>query len=53
MCISVNFNTLTEDKIIALSKLKAFTDNKLNATQNIGFVVHRIKNIQGQGENAV
>ena len=32
--------------------MKAFTDNKLNVTQNIRVVLHRIENIVGKEENA-
>ena len=40
--ISVLF-TLQGNKILALSKLKAFADKKLNVTQNIEFVFYREK----------
>ena len=36
-------NTLTVDKILGLSKLKAFADDKSNVTQNIDDVFHRIE----------
>ena len=39
-------------KYLALSKLKAFADDKLNVTQNIKVVFHRIENIVGKEENA-
>ena len=31
-------NSLTNDKILAKSKLKAFADNKINVTENLKFV---------------
>ena len=43
---------LLDDKILGLSKLKAFADDKLNVTQNVKVVFHRIKNIVGKEENA-
>ena len=45
-------NPLADDKILGLSKLKAFADDKLNVTQTITVVFHRIENIVGKGENA-
>ena len=36
---------LPDDKILGLSKLKTFADDKLNVTQNIKVVFHRIENI--------
>ena len=38
-----NVDPLPDDKILALSKLKAFADDKINVTQNINFVFHRLK----------
>ena len=46
------FNPLPDNKISKWSKLKAFADNKLNATQDIKVVFHRIENIVGKEENA-
>ena len=46
------FNPLTDDKILDLPKLKAFADDKLNVTQNVKVVFHRIENIVGKEENA-
>ena len=45
-------NPLPDDKISDWSKLKAFTDNKLNVTQNIKVVFHKIENIVGKEDNA-
>ena len=41
-----------DDKILALSKLIAFVNNKSNDTQTIEFVFHREENIVRKGENA-
>ena len=35
-----------------MSKLKAFADDKLNVSQNIKVVFHRIEHIVGKEENA-
>ena len=45
-------NPVPDDKILGLPKLKAFADDKLNVTQNIKVVSHRIENIKGKEENA-
>ena len=45
-------NPLPDDKISDWSKLKAFADDKLNVTQNIKVVFHRIENTGGKEENA-
>ena len=45
------FNPLPDDKILGLSKFKAVADNKLNVTQNVKVVFHRIENV-GKEENA-
>ena len=46
------FNPLTDDKFLALTKLKAFPDDKHNVTQNIKFVFQSMENIVGEEENA-
>ena len=43
---------LPDNKILGLPKLKAFADDKLNVTQNVNVVFHRIQNIMGKEENA-
>ena len=43
---------LPDDKILALSKMKAFADGTLNVTQNSMSVFHRVENIVGKEENA-
>ena len=45
-------NSLPDDKILDLSKFKAFADNKLITTQKLKFVHGRVENIVGKGENA-
>ena len=41
-----------DDKILAMSRLTGFADNKYNFTQNIKFVFHLLGNNVGEGENA-
>ena len=48
----IYLNPLPEDKILGLPKLRAFADDKLNITQNIRVVFHRMENIVGKEENA-
>ena len=45
-------NPLPDDKTLNWSKLKAFTDNKINVTENLKSVLERVENIVGKGENA-
>ena len=45
-------NPLPDDKILALSKMKAFADNKLHINPNIKFFFHKVENTFGKGENA-
>ena len=45
-------NSLPNDKILDLSKFKAFADDKLITAQNVKFVHGRVENIVGKGENA-
>ena len=37
---------------VALSKSKVFADNNSNVNQKLKFVLGRVKNIVGRGENA-
>ena len=46
------FNSLPNNKILDLSKLKAFADNNLNVYQKLKFAFERVENIVGKGENA-
>ena len=49
----IKLNSLPKDKFIDLSKLKVYEDEKINATQNLKFVLRREKKIiVGKGENA-
>ena len=45
-------NSLPNNKILALTKLKAFADNKIIVTQKLKFVLGKVENIVGKGENA-
>ena len=45
-------NSLPNDKILDCSKLKAFAAEKINVTEKLKFLLERIKNIVGKGENA-
>ena len=45
-------NSLPNDNIYDLSKLKAFADDKSNVTENLKCALGRIGNIVGIGENA-
>ena len=49
---SITVNTLTNDKILDVIKLKAFADDKLNLTKITISVFDRVKNTVGKGENA-
>ena len=49
----LSFLTLfPNDKILALTKLKAFADNKFNVALIMKIVSDRQENIVGKGENA-
>ena len=43
---------LPKSKILELSELKGFADYKINMTQKWKFVLERVENIVGKGENA-
>ena len=45
-------NSLPNDKNSDWSKLKAFADDKKNVTERLKFVLERVENILGKGENA-
>ena len=45
-------NSLPNDKILDFSKLKGFADNNINVKEKLKFVLERIENIKGKGENA-
>ena len=46
------FNSLQSDKILDLSKLKAFEADKINATQTLKFHLGRVENVAVKGENS-
>ena len=46
------FNFLPHGKILDWSKLRAFTDDKINVTEKLKFVLGRIENIVEKGQNA-
>ena len=48
----LDVNPLPDDKILRLPKLKAFTDNISNVTQNIKVGLYRIENFVEKEENA-
>ena len=47
-----SFNSLPNDKILDWSRLKALADDKINVTEKLKFVLRRVENIVGKGENA-
>ena len=51
-CFLPALNSLPNDKILDQSKLKAFGDDKTNATKKLKFVLEMVENILGKGENA-
>ena len=46
------FTSLTKNKILDRSKLKAIADDKVLVNKTIIFVSDRVQNIVGNGENA-
>ena len=50
--IKTAVNSLQNDNILDLSKLKAFADDKLNVPEKLKFILRRVENIVGKGENA-
>ena len=45
-------NSLPYDRIFGKTKLKAFVDDNFNAAQIIEFMLERVENMVGKGENA-
>ena len=45
-------NTCTADEFLDWSKLKEFADIKITVTEKLKFVLGRLENIVGKGENA-
>ena len=50
--LSVWYSSLPNNKILDWSKLKAFADDKIDVTEKFKFVLGRVGNIVGKGENA-
>ena len=48
----VVINTLPNNKTLDWFKLKAFSDDKINLAEKLKFVMGRVQNIVGKGENA-
>ena len=46
------FNPKPNDKILDLSKLEAFADDKINVTKKLIFALGSAENIVGKGKNA-
>ena len=49
---SESFNSLPNNKILDWSKLKAYADDKINVTEKLKFVMGKVENFVGKGENA-
>ena len=45
-------NSLPNDKTLDCSKLKAFADDNTYVSKKVKFVLGRVENIMGKGENA-
>ena len=45
-------NSLPNNTILALTKFKAYADDRITVTQKLKFVLGRVENIVGKGENA-
>ena len=52
MDTSTKFNSLPNEKFLDWSKLKALADNKIKLAEKLKFVLGRVENIVGKGENA-
>ena len=50
--LGIVFNPLPNNKILDLSKFNAFADDKIILTHKLKFVLRRVENIVGKGENA-
>ena len=50
--VKAKINSLPNDKILDWSKLKAFAVDKSNLTEKLKFVLGKVENIVGKGENA-
>ena len=47
-----SINSLQNNKIVDWSNLKAFADDKTYLSENLKFILGRVENILGKGENA-
>ena len=47
-----SFDSLQNDKFLDWFSLKTFADDKINLAEKIKFVLGRVENIVGKGENA-
>ena len=47
-----SINPFPNDKILDQSKFKALADDKIIVTQKMNFVLGRVENLVGKGENA-
>ena len=52
LCKATIFNSLPNDKIWDVTKLKAFADNKLNIDEMMISLLDRVENTEGKRENA-
>ena len=52
ICILKSFNSLPNNTILDVTKLKAFADDKTNVAKMMISVSEREENILGKGENA-
>ena len=50
--LEIIINSLPNDKILDLPKLKAFADDKINVIQKLKFALGGVENIVGTEENA-
>ena len=50
--MSSSINSLPNNKILDVTKLKAFADDKINAAQMMISVCDRVESIVGKGENS-
>ena len=51
-CLVANINPLPDKRILDWSKLKVFSDDKLNATQKLEVALGRVENLMRKGDNA-
>ena len=52
VCNTTDLAMRLSRKYLDWSKLKGFADNKMNVTEKLKFVLGRVENIVGKGENA-